>query len=156
MHYNRRERRRLAKQLGILTTKHETQAQATERRKRSREAGDQIHRQFLAENEVRLREARAERDAKMLENLTATYGAERAKEIMENNIACERARQEKRSKAKQATLKAAKDIVEQANAAKAAEATKAQERYKRAAARKRQEASEKKDRIKIMRAGKRR
>lgn len=156
MHYNRRERRRLAKQLGLLSTKNENQAQAAERRKRSREAGDQIHRQFLAENEVRLREAHADREARMLENLTAAYGSDRAKEIMANNLAHDRARQEKRSKSRQATLTLAKESIEKQNAAKAAEQVKAGERRKRAAARKRQEESEKRDRIKIMRAGKRR
>lgn len=156
MHYNRRERRRLAKQLGILKPQSESQAQATERRKRSREAGDQIHRQFLAENEVRLREAAAEREANMLESLTERYGADKAKEIMDNNAQVERARRDKKTASKVKTLAIAKATVTASKAAEAEAKTKSIERYKRAAARNRQEKQEKADRIKILRAGKRR
>lgn len=96
MNYSRRDRRRLAKQFGLIKSD-ETNSQATERRSRSKEAGDQINMQFLAENEVRLREAAADREAAQLESLTASVGADEAARIMVNNKKIQAAREAKQA-----------------------------------------------------------
>lgn len=95
MHYNRSQRRKFAKQLGLLGSKGESQKTASERRSRSMEAGRQIHHQFLSENEVNLREADAEREAKQLISLTESHGAEEAARIIANNKNLQRLRDQK-------------------------------------------------------------
>ena len=95
MHYNRTERRKLAKQFGLLTTKGEPRERSIERRERSRIAGEQIHSQFLAENEVHLREQAADMEARQLENLTASHGAEEAARIIANNKRLQQKREAK-------------------------------------------------------------
>lgn len=66
MHYNRKERRRLAKQLGLLK-KSESWQEKRERIARSIEAGKQIHQQFLMETENSIRNQMAEREARAMQ-----------------------------------------------------------------------------------------
>lgn len=153
MHYNRRQRRQLAKDLGLLG-KQESHQQWLERTRRSREAGEQIHMQFLAENEARLREAAAEREGRQLESLTEKFGEERAKEIMENNNKNAQARQAKRNLAKAQTLTMAQAIVADQKMQAEVNRLKSIERYKRASKRHRAETAEKNERIKILRTAK--
>lgn len=93
-HYNRRERRNLAKKLG-LQTKNETTAQRADRIERSRIAGEQIQQQFQMQVENNLRNQQVEKDAQVLKNLTESVGAEEAARIMANNKKAIEKRQEK-------------------------------------------------------------
>lgn len=99
MHYNRKERKNLAKQLG-LKPNDESAKQRAERTTRSREAGNQIHQQFLMQTENNIRNQQVEKDAQVLKSLTEKYGAEEAARIMANNKAIEDKRREKLLKKK--------------------------------------------------------
>ena len=99
MHYNRKERKTLAKQLG-LKPKNETAQQRAERTARSREAGNQIQQQFLMQTENNIRNQQVEKDAEVLRSMTEKYGAEEAARIMANNKAIENKRREKLLKKK--------------------------------------------------------
>lgn len=94
MYYNRKQRRELAKSMGLLGKK-ETPQQWHDRVSRSIEAGRQIHQQFMNEVETRLRNAAADREAKILNSLTEKWGEEKAKEIVASNRAIAEAREEK-------------------------------------------------------------
>jgi hypothetical protein len=114
MHYNRRERRRLAKALGLYgtamdtvkdaegndinKTRPENDKEAKERRSRGRIAGDQIHSAFLQKVENDLRAADTKKDEEVFANLAKSVGEERAKEIVKNNLEVERKRLEKKIK----------------------------------------------------------
>jgi hypothetical protein len=100
MHYNRKERKNLAKQLG-LKNKNESDKQRQERVSRSIIAGDQIHQQFLMQVENDLRNQRVEEDAKILKSLTESFGEAEAKRIMASNtVAAEKRKQKKLLKKK--------------------------------------------------------
>jgi hypothetical protein len=99
MHYNRKERKNLAKQLGLKTA-NETREQRSERTSRAREAGNQIHQQFLMQNENTLRNQQVEKDAEVLRSLTEKHGAEEAARILANNKKIEEKRREKLLKKK--------------------------------------------------------
>lgn len=84
MHYGRKERRALARSLGMIgQTESPTQWRA--RIRRSQEAGRQIHRQFVNNCESNLRNAAADTEARILASYTASHGEERANEIVTNN-----------------------------------------------------------------------
>jgi hypothetical protein len=99
MHYNRKERKKLAKQFG-LKTKNETQKQKQERVARSMIAGNQIHQQFLMQTENDVRNQLAEKEAQSLKSLTESLGAETAARIVANNKMLEDKRREKLFKKK--------------------------------------------------------
>lgn len=84
MHYSRKERRALARSLGMIG-QNETTEQWRERIRRSQEAGRQIDRQFKNNNESNMRNAAADAETKQLESLTNEFGEEQANEIMANN-----------------------------------------------------------------------
>ena len=83
-HYNRKERRRLAKKLGLIN-KNETREERNTRISRSIEAGKQIHQQFLMQNENNLRNQEVEREAEYFKKLVERVGADEAEKILANN-----------------------------------------------------------------------
>lgn len=97
MNYSRRERRELAKKLG-LTDPNETLGKRNERVTRSIEAGKQIHQQFQMQVENGLRNQASEREAEALASLTASHGEEEANRILANNRAVIQKRKEKLAK----------------------------------------------------------
>ena len=94
MHYNRKERKNLARQFG-LKPKNETAEQRRARVERSAIAGKQIHQQFLMATENSIRNQMAEKDAQVLKSLTESLGAEEAEKRVANNKALEDKRREK-------------------------------------------------------------
>lgn len=94
MHYNRKERKNLARQFG-LKPKNETAEQRASRVERSAIAGNQIHQQFLMETENSIRNQMAEKDAAVLKSMTESLGAEGAARVMANNKMLEDKRREK-------------------------------------------------------------
>ena len=80
-HYNRKERRQLAKQLG-LKKKYESPQEKSERISRSIAAGKVLHQQYqmMVENDLRTRAA--EREAKAFQNLVDQVGEDKAIEII--------------------------------------------------------------------------
>ena len=84
MHYSRKERRALAKSLGLIG-QNETTEQWRERIRRSQEAGRQIDRQFQNNNESNMRNAAAEAETRQLESWTAKFGEEQAKLMIASN-----------------------------------------------------------------------
>ena len=94
MHYNRKERKNLARQFG-LKPKNETAEQRASRIERSRIAGDQIHQQFLMQTENSIRNQQSEKEAQVLKSLTEAFGAEEAAKRVANNKALEDKRREK-------------------------------------------------------------
>ena len=94
MHYNRKERKKLAKQFG-LKSNNETAEQRQERVHRSMIAGNQIHQQFLMQTENNIRNQEAEKEAKVLQSLIEAFGPEIAAEMVENNKKLEDKRKEK-------------------------------------------------------------
>lgn len=84
MHYNRRQRRELAKQMGLIG-KNESPTAWASRVGRSIEAGKQIDRQFKNNNETDMRNAEADAEAATLSTLIEKVGDDRANEIMTNN-----------------------------------------------------------------------
>ena len=99
MHYNRKERKNLAKQFG-LKPKNETEKQRSERVERSMIAGNQINQQFLMQTENDVRNQLAEKEAKALKSLTESHGADTAARILANNKMLEDKRREKLFKKK--------------------------------------------------------
>lgn len=98
MHYNRKERKKLAKQFGL--TKNETTAQKRERVSRSIVAGKQIHQQFLMQTENSIRNQMVEKEAACIRSLTETVGAEAAERMIANNKEVEAKRQAKLNRKK--------------------------------------------------------
>jgi hypothetical protein len=98
MHYNRKERKNLAKQLGLA--KDETSAQREERVSRSIMAGRQISQQFQMQVENAIRNQMTEKEAQMLKSLTETHGEAEAERIIANNRMVEEKRQAKLLKKK--------------------------------------------------------
>lgn len=96
MHYNRKERKRLAKQFGL--TKNETPEQKRERVSRSIVAGKQIHQQFLMETENSIRNQLAEKEAQVLKSMIESFGEEKAKAMFAANKLAEEKRREKQNK----------------------------------------------------------
>lgn len=94
MHYNRKQRKQLMKQLGI-STKNETRKTRQERVTRSIEAGKQIHAQFIMQVENDVRNQLSEKEAKKLESTIASHGEEFAKRMQENNARVEQERKDK-------------------------------------------------------------
>lgn len=92
MHYNRRQRREIAKSIGL--GKNESKEAREERIVRAIEAGRQIDRQFKNQVETNLRYQAAEKDAEILESLTEKYGKEKANKIMTDNAKITAAREE--------------------------------------------------------------
>lgn len=97
MNYSRRERRELAKRLG-LTNPNESLAKRNERVTRSIEAGKQIHQQFQMQVANSLRNQASEIEAKALASLTESHGEAEAVRILANNRAVEQKRKEKLAK----------------------------------------------------------
>ena len=93
-HYNRKERKNLAKKLG-LTNNNESREQRQERVSRSITAGNQIHQQFLMQTENNVRNQEAEKEAQVLKSLTEAFGPEKAAIMVENNKKLEDKRREK-------------------------------------------------------------
>lgn len=98
-HYNRKERKNLAKKLGLVKSD-ETSKQRQDRIERSKIAGNQIHQQFLMQVENDQRNQLVEKDAQVLMSLTESLGAEEAARIMANNKAVEEKRRQKLLKKK--------------------------------------------------------
>jgi len=96
-HYNRKERKNLAKRLG-LKNNNETTSQRQERIERSRIAGNQIHQQFLMQVENDQRNQLVEKEAQVLKSLTESVGAEEAARIIASNKAAEEKRRLKLQK----------------------------------------------------------
>ena len=92
-HYNRRQRRELARSMGML--KNESHEAWQERVRRSQEAGRQIDRQFKNNSETNVRNAQADADAQRLKDLIESVGEEKAKEMMANNRKVSEAREAK-------------------------------------------------------------
>lgn len=99
MHYNRKERKNLAKQLG-LKNNNETIKQREDRIERSRIAGEQIHQQFQMQVQNDIRNQRAEKDAEVLKSLAEKHGQAEAERILANNKMLEDKRREKLLKKK--------------------------------------------------------
>ncbi len=98
-HYNRKERKNLAKQLG-LKKKNESFKERQERISRANEAGKQIHQQFLMQTENNIRNQQVERDAKALRSLAETVGETEAERILAGNKMAEEKRRQKLLKKK--------------------------------------------------------
>jgi len=98
-HYNRKERKKLAKKLGLVN-KNETFQERNDRVFRSIEAGKQLQQQFLMQTENNLRNQEVEREALYLRRLIERVGEEEAEKIMANNRKAEEKRQEKLFKKK--------------------------------------------------------
>lgn len=94
MHYNRKERRSLARKFGLKSSDESTKQRA-ERLERSMAAGNQIQQQFQMQVENSIRNQQVEKDAQVLKSLTESHGAEEAARIMANNKKVEDARREK-------------------------------------------------------------
>lgn len=111
IHYNRKQRRDIARQLGMLgkasvmtkdaegrevaVQRDETFADRADRTERSIHAGRSIESQFMQGVENAQRETAARREAEALTALTERIGAERAVLILEGNERVARAREEK-------------------------------------------------------------
>lgn len=95
--YNRRERRKMEKDLGLFKEmKNMPTAQKNEFRKRKQEAGKQIFLKNVEDSTNRLTEVASERIAKQIQGLIESGMSEAdANKFIENNIAREDARAEK-------------------------------------------------------------
>jgi hypothetical protein len=82
--YNRKERRKLAKKLG-LNNKNLSEKERSVQRQRAQEAGRQIHMQFITEVENDTRKQDAEREARVLKSLVDAFGEEEGKRRFEAN-----------------------------------------------------------------------
>ena len=96
-HYSRKQRKELAKMLGLINA-NETPLQRAERLKRSAEAGKQIHTQFVMNTENSIRNQMTEIEAKRFNSLVESLGEERAKQAMENERIIKQKKQAKKLK----------------------------------------------------------
>lgn len=94
MHYSRKQRKALAKQLG-LTNSNESKKERQERVTRSIEAGRQIHAQFAMQVENDVRSQLSEIESKKYKSVTESHGEEAAKRMQENNARVEQERKDK-------------------------------------------------------------
>lgn len=107
-HYNRKERRKIAKMLGLhgkrietvelpdgtkkQVKRKETPEERLERVWRGAEAGRNIETQFTQQVENSIREQLLAKETQALANLTAAVGEEKAREILLNNFQVEQKR----------------------------------------------------------------
>lgn len=103
-HYSRKERKQLAKTLGLKKS-NETTQQKSERIFRSIGAGKQIEQHFQMKTENNLRNAEIEKQASQLKSLIESFGEERGKQMMENNLKLENDRKKKLEKRRQKQIK---------------------------------------------------
>lgn len=95
--HSRRDRKnmmRKLKKMGLIP-KHETQKTRAERIHRSRLAGEQMHTQFMMDNEMSIRKQEAEKQHAQFKNLAESFGEEKAREIIAKNMELARKREEK-------------------------------------------------------------
>ncbi len=99
MHYSRKERRNLAKQLG-LSKKNETRSETNDRIFRSSQAGIQINQQFQMQTENEIRNKLSEKEVSVFNSLINSVGENEANRILENNRMIEEKRRLKLLKRK--------------------------------------------------------
>jgi hypothetical protein len=80
---NRKQRRSLAKQLGLF--KNMTSKRKEEIKERARIAGPQLHRQFIQNAEANIRSQEVDKDNKIIEDLVSTGKTRQEAEIELNN-----------------------------------------------------------------------
>ena len=97
IYYNRRERRKLAKQLGLNKTKL-TQEQKSEQSHRAIAAGQQIHSLVVTDAENESRRQQSEIETRQLQSFIATFGEEEGRKRWDNNMRIAREKRLKKNK----------------------------------------------------------
>jgi hypothetical protein len=96
-YYNRRERRKLAKQLGLNRTKLTTE-QKQEQAHRAIQAGQQIHALVVTEAENESRKQQSELEAKQLQSFIEAFGEEVGRQKWANNIRISKEKRKNKNK----------------------------------------------------------
>lgn len=84
MHYNRKQRREMEKNLKLLDIRNKSKKERDEIAQRRKAFGEASHRRYVQDMQNRMREEDALREEKLYQNMVDTLGKEHADKVIEN------------------------------------------------------------------------